>query len=321
MKRRALLIALMFPFYVLAVDLEEEPDKDLGDVDRASSEISAKDIKVIKFETAEGKPQLDGMLDDPFWEQAQKLEITRELYPQRFAEVDIKTEILAAITKTHVYIGITAYDEHPEKIRSYFRQRDGVKDDDYVSIVIDATGNLRRKFEFRVNPHGALTDVLQDQVSNRYWYDWDTRWDAAAEITDTGYVVEMEIPIESVVQPPVKVGEVPTWLVLFKRTHPRAVDRTFGAVYLFQSASAKTDPTRKMRVDVIPHYIFHADEERDPDEPFAQIVRERFRVLGLGIHQLVTHLVVEAKIDQAIDAAYVVAVIRPFAQGAHETDG
>ena len=134
------------------LELEEAPAQDLGQVEKASQEFSAKDLKVVKFPVSSGEPVLDGVLDEEFWQQAQPLEITRELYPERFGKAIVKTDILAVLTATHLYIGITAYDPEPENIRSYRRIRDGVKDDDYVSIVIDATGNLRRKFEFRVNP-------------------------------------------------------------------------------------------------------------------------------------------------------------------------
>jgi len=264
---------LVFPFCVLAqtLDLEESPDQDLGQTDRTAEELSFKDIKVVTFSESTGKPVLDGVLDEAFWEQAQPLEITRELFPERFGKAIVKTDILAVLTDTHLYIGITAHDSEPENLRSYRRIRDGVKDDDYVSIVIDATGNLRRKFEFRVNPHGALTDVLQDQVSNRYIYDWDTRWDATAKITSTGYVVEMEIPLDSIKQPAIKSGETPTWLVLFKRTYPRAVDRTFGAVYLFQKETPLEKVSKKRQLDIMPYFIFHPDEERNKGEPFDQV--------------------------------------------------
>jgi len=257
--------------FAQGLDLEEKPEPDLAQVDRSAESISVKDIKVITFRAAEGQPVLDGVIDDAFWSQAERLEITRELYPQRFAQAIVATEVLAAVTATHLYVAFVAHDPHPEQMRSYRRIRDGVKDDDYVSVVVDATGNLRRKFEFRVNPDGALTDVLQDQVSDRYIYDWDTRWDGAARITDTGYVVEIGIPLESVRQPLLEPGDTAKWLVMFKRAYPRAVDRTFGAVCIFQPEAGRPERSRTARLNVRGYYIFHPDEERDPDERFSQV--------------------------------------------------
>ena len=253
-----------------AVNLEEAPDDDVDDVDNAASGVSIGDIRVVNFTDTDGAPELDGVLDDEFWASAQLLSIDKELYPIRFAEAIVDTDVLAALSSTHLYLGITAYDPQPEMLRSSVRSRDGVKDGDYVSIVIDPTGNLRRKLEFRVNPHGSVSDVLQNTVSDRYIYDWDTQWRGAAKITSQGYVVEMEIPLNSIKQPVVREGQAPGWAVIFKRSYPRAVDRTFGAVYIFKKESGSA-VTQTKRVELIPYYIFHPDEKRDKDEPFSQV--------------------------------------------------
>jgi hypothetical protein len=271
---RALFIILVFlglPVNLWAVDLEEAPDDDLGEVDKAANSMTVEDIRTVKLSDTPGKPVLDGVLDDAFWNDAPLLNIGKELYPVRFTEAIVDTDVLVAVTGTHVYLGITAHDPKPEELRSANRLRDGVKDGDYVSIVIDPTGNLRRKLEFRVNPHGSVTDVLQNTISDRYIYDWDTRWEAAAKITPQGYVVEMEIPFDSIKHPRVEEGKIPAWLVLMKRSYPRAVDRTFGAVYIFQKEDVSGLAAPKKRLELTPYYIFHPDEKRDKDEPFEQI--------------------------------------------------
>jgi hypothetical protein len=268
----ALLLIFLLPLRVWAIDLEEPPDSDVGEVDQAAEGMSVEDIRVVKLSDSLGKPLLDGVLDDDFWKDAQLLDIGKELYPVRFADAIVKTDVLVAVSGTHLYLGITAHDPRPEEMRSSVRLKDGVKDGDYVSIVIDTTGNLRRKLEFRVNPHGSVTDVLQNTISDRYIYDWDTRWKAEAEITSSGYVVEMEIPIASIKQPKLEVGKTANWLVILKRTYPRSIDRTFGAVYIFEKEiRSELFVQRKKRLEMIPYMIYHPDEERNKDERFEQI--------------------------------------------------
>ena len=200
--RALLLVLLICPLSIWADDLEDKPADDVEDIDQAAEGMTAKDITTITLTEVVGKPALDGVLDDAFWGDAQRLNIGMELYPERFAEAIVKTDVLVAATATHLYLGITAYDPRPEEMLSSFRLRDAVKDSDYVSLVVDATGNLRRKFEFRVNPHGSKADVLQNTVSNRYIYDWDTRWESEAKITTQGYVVEMENLSTRLTNPP-----------------------------------------------------------------------------------------------------------------------
>ena len=285
-KLRQLCLSLVFillPLQVWAVNLEEAPSDDLGEVDKAADDFSAEDIKVVELSRTEGRPTLDGVLDDEFWQDAQTLDIAMELYPQRFTAAIVNTDVLVATTKTHLYLGITAYDPEPEKLYSTVHARDGVKDGDYVSIVVDPTGNLRRKFEFRVNPSGAISDVLQNTVSNRYIYDWDTRWESAAAITPEGYVVEMEIPFDSLKQPRVQEGKNPAWLVILKRSYPRAVDRIFGSVYIFQTKTTATLAGRKKQLDLIPYYIFHPDEKRKSGQPFEQIKDHENHEAGIDL--------------------------------------
>lgn len=281
--RRLLLVFLVLPFGVCAQNLEQRPERDLEEVDNAVAQMAKEFIKKATLSEAFGAPHLDGVLDDEFWEQAESLEITKALYPIRFADAIVKTDVLVAITRTHLYLGFTAHDPDPEKIRSFLRERDATKEDDYVSIIVDPIGNLLRKFEFRVNPHGVLSDVLQNPVSNRYIYDWDTLWDAAANITPTGYVVEMAIPYDSIKHTPAKEGEIPKWVTILKRSYPRAVDRTFGAIYILERA-AEAEPIKpEKKLELIPHYIFHPDEKRKKGEPFEQVKDVNNHDVGMDV--------------------------------------
>lgn len=268
---------------VYAQNLEDEPEPDVGQADQGAAELSVEDLRKLVFTASEGEPVLDGRLDEDFWDQAQSMSIDRELYPERLAEAVVRTEGLVVFTDTHLYLGIRAYDPDPENIRSSARARDGVKEDDYVSLVIDATGNLRRKFEFRVNPHGGKADIMQDVISNRYWYDWDAEWRAKATITDWGWTAEMAIPFDSIKQPTYPLGERPTWVVLFKRSYPRAVDRTLGAIYLFQREAVYTREDRRRSLNLIPYYIFHPDEERDRGGDFVQVDEHENHEIGADI--------------------------------------
>ena len=267
----AILLMGAFLAPVKAQDLEDAPDRDLGQVDRAAERKAEDILKQVSLEMQSGEPVLDGKLDDPFWDQALVLQIDIELYPERLAKPVVDTDVLVAGTSTHLYIAFDAHEPDIDSIRSANRQPDGVKDDDYVSVVLDPTGSLRRKFEFRVNPHGSRTEVLQDAVSNRYIYDWDTRWKSAARISETGYQVEIEIPLDSIKSPPDSGTKDTPWLVFFKRSYPRAVDRTFGGIYLFDRGDAEVTQPRRKKFELIPYVIFNPEEGRDSGEPFKKL--------------------------------------------------
>jgi hypothetical protein len=119
-----LVFLLLFPLQALAIELEDAPDKDVGDIDRAAEAFSVQDIKLIKLVKIDANPELDGILDDAFWRDATQLEIGMELYPERFAEAIVKTQVLVATNDTHIYLVFTAHDPKPEEIYSTTPLRD-----------------------------------------------------------------------------------------------------------------------------------------------------------------------------------------------------
>ncbi|TRX55744.1 DUF5916 domain-containing protein [Thalassomonas sp. M1454] len=269
--------------FAFAQDLEESPDEDLEAVDKAASEFSMDMIKALELRVLESPPTIDGNLTDKFWASSSILSIDLEMYPERFAKAKVATDALIGVTQTHVYFAFNAYDNDLSKLRTAVRDEDGVKDDDYVSVVIDPTGNLRRKYEFRVNPSGSKSDVLQNTVSDRYIYDWDTSWEAAAQITEKGWLVEMAIPIDSLKQPSVDGDEKNQWAVILKRSYPRQIDRTMGGIYLItppnpaakerivttnEQGQVEEDVTQNLELH--PYAIWHPAEKRKYKASFEQ---------------------------------------------------
>ena len=229
--------AMLFcqPIWALDEDeLTKEPSSDIASTDQQALSFDELKIPTVSFHKVEGQPVLDGKLSEPFWKKARRFDLDLELYPTRFAKPIVETVAYIAVTSTHVFVGFVVSDPNPEKLRSAPRNHDAVKDDDYVSLIIDPTGTAVKKYEFRINPHGSLADVLQDTVSDRYIYDWDTKWSGAADINDKGYTAEIAIPLQSIKFPLQADTDDGKWLMVLKRSYPRRVDRTFGAVILVE---------------------------------------------------------------------------------------
>ena len=153
---------------LLAADGEDDaPESDLGLAAESAPEKDGAEMPEVTFRMIKDEPVIDGLIDDAFWDQAVPFRLDMEFYPTRFDPAVVDTNAWVGVGKTHLYVAFEAFDPKPEKLRSALREHDGTKEDDYVSIVIDPTGTLAKKYEFRVNPHGSLSDVLQDTVSDR----------------------------------------------------------------------------------------------------------------------------------------------------------
>ncbi|UJJ31355.1 DOMON domain-containing protein [Halopseudomonas maritima] len=188
-----------------------------------NAQLQAPNIPQLTTRLNTGAPLIDGDLSEPFWQPLDNIAIEYELFPVRLRAAGVTTRVRIALTDTHFYAAFDAHDPDISALRSALRERDGLKSDDYVSLVLDPAGQGLRKYEFRVNPHGSQSDVLQDTVGDRYLYDWDTDWQAAAQITDQGYRVELAIPRQGAHLNPKDPHAPARLLVMLKRHYPRQI--------------------------------------------------------------------------------------------------
>jgi len=268
----------------MAVQLEDDtPDDEAGLSAESAPANLAKLVPLIRVKEVRGEPVIDGSLEDPFWQKANAITIDYELFPVRLAAADVKTQCFIGITDSHIYVAFDAYDPAIKELRTAKRERDGIKSDDYVAIVVDPDGLGLRKYEFRVNPSGAISDVMQDTNSDRYIYDWDAEWKAESTIHDEGFRVEVAIPRPSTQLFSQKPGSHP--VVLLKRHYPRRVDRTLGS-FFFLDLQALPPPPRsdevkshsagsQPRLKVVPHLVYDRDEERDIGESRFEQVEDK----------------------------------------------
>lgn len=156
-------------------------------------------------------------------------------------------------------------------------------------MIIDPTGQLAKKYEFRVNPHGTLSDVVQDTISERYIYDWDTEWEGAATRYEQGYRVEIAIPFGVIRSPADFSKSDHKGVILLKRSYPRRVDRTLATFFYYKghkSAAKNSKPekkTKRKKLTLTPHYIYHKDEERDIGGDYKQVDEHSVHEVGLDI--------------------------------------
>ena len=281
------LFVLEFSTDIYASDYEDEaPAPDIALSAESVPTENKLEISDLTFSPIDGEPLIDGDITDAFWNQAEPLSLDFELYPTRLAPAVVETKAWVAMSATHVFVAFDALDPSPENIRSALGARDASKDDDYVSIIIDTTGTLAKKYEFRVNPHGTLSDVVQDTISERYIYDWDARWEGAAQLNDDGYSVEIAIPVGSIRAPILRDEEDHKGIVILKRSYPRRVDRTLATFFSFTRRPSRNAQTTDIPLDNLtfrPHYIYHFDEKRPIGGDFVQVEEHGVHEAGLDV--------------------------------------
>ncbi|MDJ0814151.1 MAG: DUF5916 domain-containing protein, partial [Woeseiaceae bacterium] len=118
-----------------------------------------------------------------------------------------------------LFVAFDARDPDPAAIRAFLRDRDAAWDDDYVGIILDTYGDERRAFEFYANPLGVQMDLTRDDVNGNEDWSWDAIWDSAGRINETGYAVEMAIPLSQLRF--TQQAGMQEWSVDLGRSYPR----------------------------------------------------------------------------------------------------
>ena len=142
-----------------------------------------------------GTVAIDGKLDEAAWRTALRIEVDTETRPGENTPAKVRTVAYLMEDGQSLFVAFDARDPDPGKIRAYFRDRDTAYNDDFVGIIIDSYNDQRHAFEFFANALGSQMDMTQDDVNQREDDSWDAIWDSAGRITESGYVVEMEIPL------------------------------------------------------------------------------------------------------------------------------
>jgi hypothetical protein len=167
-----------------------------------------------------GKAKIDGVLDEPVWQQAHQFELVYESKPGDNTPAGVKTTVYIGENGEHLLVAFVAEDPDPKQIRAFLRDRDSAYNDDFVGMNLDTFDDQRRAYEFYVNPYGAQMDLIYNGNNGEEDASWDGLWDAVGKITATGYIVEIEIPFSTLRFQ--KSKDIQQWGADFVRFRPRS---------------------------------------------------------------------------------------------------
>ncbi|MEE9429733.1 MAG: DUF5916 domain-containing protein [Melioribacteraceae bacterium] len=153
--------------------------------------------KTIQVHIYNGELELDGKLNEPFWQNAESIDGLTMVEPKENSPSSYKTEIKLIADNENIILGIKCFDDST-KIIAYSKARDvELDEEDNIKFVFDTYRDERNGYIFSVNPLGARYDAIvadrgEDENSN-----WDGVWDAHTSINKDGWSAEIIIPVKS----------------------------------------------------------------------------------------------------------------------------
>jgi hypothetical protein len=165
----------------------------------AVSDLHAQDRKEFAIARAAQPPKIDGVLDDEVWKQ-DPLPLGEWLSynPLRGGKMpaDLQTDVRIAYDDRNLYFAFHCFDNEPDKIRTTVSRRDTAFNDDWIALSLDSAGTGQTAYHLFVNPSGSQMDALNTTASGEQ-FDADLVWYSVAKIADDGYIVEMQVPLQT----------------------------------------------------------------------------------------------------------------------------
>jgi hypothetical protein len=143
-------------------------------------------------------PVIDGALDDEAWTHP-AMETTEWLSynPLNGDRIPQRTHVWVAYDDNYFYFAFKCDDPEPSGIKTSIARRDNVWNDDWVGLSLDSLGTGQLAYHMMVNPSGIQMDMLNSVAAGEDQApDWI--WDSAGRLTDTGYTVEIRLPLQSI---------------------------------------------------------------------------------------------------------------------------
>lgn len=141
-------------------------------------------------------PQIDGILDDPVWQQAQPRDGFIQLEPTRGASATDDTEFRIAYDVHNIYIAFRCYDAEPNKIVNRMTRRGDIYASDVISFFIDPHHDHRTGYKFATNPAGVQSDNYRYEDTQRD-SNWKGIWWVESNIDELGWTAEFKIPFSN----------------------------------------------------------------------------------------------------------------------------
>ena len=143
--------------------------------------------------------EIDGEFNEEDWQNAKTITRLIQYEPAEGELISQPTEIRILYDAKEIYFGFTCFDsDMSEMVANEMRRdgngRDGLRENDHVSILLDTYNDQRNGFYFRVNPLGAKEDMALINSGESRNQAWDAIWACGTKVNDNHWTAEIGIP-------------------------------------------------------------------------------------------------------------------------------
>lgn len=199
-----MLVALLLTLITVTPQIEEIPAWQGRQVDKqASIESGEKIVKTVTPAFTRVPPVIDGDITDRCYElvQANPAALAGGFVDPYGGDSLMslmmdQTEVMVLRDNDALYFAAHCYDKNPKSIRRALLKRDDYYWlDDYLIVFLDTYHDRKSCYYFALNPRGTQFDGIISQEGETYNDNWDGIWQGAAKVDESGWTMEMRIPL------------------------------------------------------------------------------------------------------------------------------
>jgi len=167
----------------------------------SAQELEKRSVFVKKISD---KIQLDGILDEVIWDQAEIATDFWQMFPTDSLRSTNTTTVKLLYDDTHIYIGAKAIGIGADFMVSSLKRDFSARSNDNVTFLFDTFRDGQNAFLFGVNAYGVQREGL---ISDRgvaisgFNLTWDIKWLAESTINGDSFTIEIAIPLNSTKYP------------------------------------------------------------------------------------------------------------------------
>ena len=195
----------------------------------------------------------------------------RQRDPGDGVPVSRTTTAFVSYDENNLWVAFVCEDE-PREVRGHLTRREATTEDDQVIVYIDTFRDGQRAYFFAANPLGVQRDGIvsegQDEDDS-----FDTVWHSEGTLTDSGYVVRIQIPFKSL---RFSSAAEQTWGIALGRIIQRNNEESYwpyitrrvqGFVQQFARAAGLENISPGRNLQFIPYAMSTASRYLDADAP------------------------------------------------------
>jgi len=156
---------------------------------QAAQEYPQKQLEALRIKEA---PKVDGLLDEPVWQQAQVATHFIQNRPTPGPVEKHPTQVRILYDDEALYIGALMQDVSQDSIFRELGRRDNLGNTDWFGVFLDTYNDQINGVGFFVTPAGVQLDARYS--ANGEDFSWNAVWESSTRLEGTSWVAELKIP-------------------------------------------------------------------------------------------------------------------------------